>query len=189
MRTSRANVGRPYRGCRPGFTLIEILVVVIIIGITGAIIVPSIGNRDDLKVSAAARVLMADLIYAQNLSITEQRNHYVVFDTVNQRYTVRNYQNNTINHPVQKSPYVVQCGTGGTNGFTQVAIESVTFVSQSDGNSYVTIGFDELGTPLSRDGTNAPTAMALGQIVLKCGAHRLRIDIEPYTGQISVTQL
>ena len=38
-----------------GFTLVEILVVVIILGIASAVIVPQIGNSNDLKAAAAAR--------------------------------------------------------------------------------------------------------------------------------------
>ena len=39
------------------------------------------GTRDDLKAAAAARMLMADLIYAQNRAISTQTRHYVKFDT------------------------------------------------------------------------------------------------------------
>src|SRR5712672_1322589 len=71
-----------------GFTLVEILGGGLILGIAGAIIVPSIGSRNDLKAAAAARVIMADLIYTQNLAITSQGNRYVKFDVVNQQYSV-----------------------------------------------------------------------------------------------------
>src|SRR5829696_352345 len=81
------------------FTLVEILVVVIILGIAGAIIVPSIGSRDDMKAAAAARVIMADLIYAQNLAITSQGNRYINFDTVNQQYSLTNSAAVVIQHP------------------------------------------------------------------------------------------
>src|SRR3954464_12495919 len=70
------------------FTLVEILVVVIILGIAGAIIVPSLGSRDDLKAAAAARVIMADLIYTQNLAITSQGNRYMAFNVPLQNYSV-----------------------------------------------------------------------------------------------------
>ena len=53
------------------FTLAEILVVIVILGICSAVIVPKLGSHDDLTLSAAARTLTADLMYAQNLSISQ----------------------------------------------------------------------------------------------------------------------
>jgi len=63
------------------FTLVEILMVVVILAITSAIIIPQISSRDDLKVASAARVVMADLIWAQNRAISTQQKQYVFFGT------------------------------------------------------------------------------------------------------------
>src|SRR5256885_4391767 len=75
-------------GGRPAFTLVEILVVVIILGIASAVIVPNLGTRYDLNVAAAARVVMADLMYAQNRAIVTQSMQYVPFDTAGQKYSL-----------------------------------------------------------------------------------------------------
>src|SRR5215217_5702595 len=89
-----------------GFTLVEILMVVLIIGIAGAIIVPQMGSRDDLRAAAAARIVMADLIYTQNLAITLQKNHYIKFDVMNGTYSVLASPGMTLaTHPVEKRPY------------------------------------------------------------------------------------
>ena len=61
-----------------GFTLVEILMVVVILGIAAACVVPQLSSRDDLKTAAAARVVMADLIYAQNRAIAVQQTvHFI----------------------------------------------------------------------------------------------------------------
>src|SRR3954469_3129971 len=92
------------------FTLVEILVVVIILGIAGAIIVPSIGSRDDLKAAAAARVIMADLIYTQKLDITRPGNTFMPFDVVNQQYSVTDSAGGVIQHPVNHVAYIQKFG-------------------------------------------------------------------------------
>src|SRR5215212_8481809 len=74
------------RRCRRAFTLIEILTVVLILGIASAIIAPQIGSRNDVKVRAAARVVVADLMYAQNMAIAQQKWMYVKFDDAAEKY-------------------------------------------------------------------------------------------------------
>lgn len=168
-----------------GFTLVEILMVVVIIGIAGAVIIPQIGNRDDLKVSSATRLVMADLIYAQNMAITTQKNHYLVFDTSGQSYSVvAAPAMSVLTHPVNKTPYVMTCGPSGAPSLRDITLVSATFKGATT-NAYATVGFDELGTPQVWTGTAAET-MSSGAIVLQAGANKLQIDIEPYTGQISV---
>jgi prepilin-type N-terminal cleavage/methylation domain-containing protein len=185
MRTGQ----RPHWGwsVRRGFTLIEILVVVLIIGIAAAIVVPQLGTRDDMKASSAARVIMADLIYAQNLSITQQNYHYLAMDVVNKRYAVQNSALATVTHPVNKTPYLVRFAAGGTNGFQDLTLIAANFTGQS-GNVYKTIGFDELGSPLVHTGTMTEP-MTAGAIIIQAGNYRLRIDVEPFTGQITVTPI
>ena len=108
---------KPTRKPLQGFTLIEILVVVVILGIASAVIVPQIGRRDDLTVSAASRVLMADLIFAQNKAIAMQARYCVVFDQANAKYQLYQLVPQpsgspllvAIKHPITKDDYVVQC--------------------------------------------------------------------------------
>src|SRR5688572_13217644 len=90
---------RARAGLARGFTLVEILCVVVIVGIAGAVVIPMIGSRDDLKAAAATRTLMADLIYAQNMSITTQNPHYIVFDIAAARYDLKDSAMTTIQHP------------------------------------------------------------------------------------------
>ena len=47
--------------CVNGFTLIEVLTVVIILGISASIIVPQFSTRDDLQNAAAEQLIAVDL--------------------------------------------------------------------------------------------------------------------------------
>ena len=165
-----------------GFTLIEILVVVVILGIAAAVIVPHIGSRSDLKVTSAARLMMADLIYAQNRSISQQKMHYVQFDTATASYKVLDQMTpsqNIITHPVEMSPFVVAIGPAGPAPLRDVKIDAVSFDGQK------VLAFDEMGTPYAYNpGTNVLTALTAGTISLKCKEMLLNIIIEPFTGEL-----
>lgn len=178
MDTHRRNIS--------AFTLIEILMVVAILGIAGALIVPQIGSRDDLKVAAAARVIMADLIYAQNLAITRQTNHYVAFDVPGLRYSVASGASLTpVQHPVNRTPYVQRWGSGGSPGLRGAQVVSASFAAGA--MSSTVVGFDEMGAPLAFIDGN-PQMLGAGEIIVQCAGFRLKLEIEPFTGQIKVSR-
>jgi prepilin-type N-terminal cleavage/methylation domain-containing protein len=169
------------------FTLVEILVVVVILGIAAAVVVPQIGTQSDLRAAAAARLIMADLIYAQNRAIATQTKHYAVFDTSAQSYRLKMASGATladIPQPITKEAcYEVKFGQKGTP-LADIALGAVNI------EGFPTIGFDELGVPYSYNAsTNTPTAISTSggsTIKVKCGTFTLTISVEPYTGEIKV---
>jgi prepilin-type N-terminal cleavage/methylation domain-containing protein len=173
----------PHKSARAGgFTLVEILVVVIILGIASAIILPQVGTRNDLVAAAAARVVMSDLIYAQNRSIASQKKHYLQF--VGQQYSVMTRPDDTSTtftanqHPVTKNSY------SATFGVKNSGLDSVTLI---DANPTF-LGFDELGSPFSYDPvTNLETTLTTeATITIRAGTMDMTIRLEPYTGECSV---
>jgi prepilin-type N-terminal cleavage/methylation domain-containing protein len=167
----------------PAFTLIEILCVVVIIGIAAAIVVPSIGSRDDLRAASMARVVMADLIYAQNRAVSLQKVQYVRFNTATQLYEVLDSigPDVLVTHPVEQKPFQVKLSNGRTDDLRFVKLDTVSF----DGKAVM--AFDELGTPLSVDtGTGTKSPMVSGNIVLDSGGYKLTISVEPYSGELKV---
>jgi|tagenome__1003787_1003787.scaffolds.fasta_scaffold19246908_1 prepilin-type N-terminal cleavage/methylation domain-containing protein len=165
-----------------GFTLIEILVVVVILGIAAAIVVPAIGSRSDLKATSAARMLMADLIYAQNRAISQQKPHFVRFNAGAETYEIFDQMTpslNYIKHPVEASNFIVTLGPSGAKPIRDVFIDTASF----DGKTVLM--FDELGTPFAYDtGTNSGTAMTAGSIRLICGTVAVTIIVEPFSGEL-----
>lgn len=177
---------RTLQRCRRAFTLVEILTVVLILGIAASIIIPQLGNRDDLKLRAAARTLVADLMYAQNLSIATQKEHglsLVMANGVPTGYTVKlRGTGQTITHPIDKGPYVRKLGTpDAPRPMREVRITS----SQLADNLLV---FDSLGAPLLVEEAGATAITQPLQFRLSVGdSAEVVVSVEPYTGDVTVS--
>jgi prepilin-type N-terminal cleavage/methylation domain-containing protein len=182
IRSNRTQI----RATRPrarAFTFPEVLVVVCLLGIASAIVMPQITGQDDLNTSAAARMMIGDLLYAQNRAIAMQTMDYVTFDTTAQQYTLFSSMSpqTVLEHPVNGNSYVMTFGQTGQNNVSQtVTLTSASFDGQS------TIAFDETGIPYSWSSGTATPLSSPGSIVLTCGSYSLTISVSPNTGEISV---
>lgn len=158
----------PRNSIHRGYTLIEVLVVVTIVGIVGAIVVPQMVRPGALQIQAAARALISDLLVAQNEAIAQQSPRRVVVDVEQNLYRVADSGNTTIAASWQSgSQYLVDFGND--QRFQGVRLDAADI----DGESFVE--FDELGAP--RNG---------GTIDLVAGSLRYRITIAPFTGRVTV---
>ncbi len=168
---------------KSAFTLVEILTVVVILGIASAIIVPQISTRDDLKAAAGARVVMSDLIWAQNRAISTQQKQYIIF--TGQSYTLW-YKDSTgtlhqNSNPITHSTYTTSFGVANSP-MADVSISGTPSFANSS-----SLCFDEMGTPYGYDGTNEVAMTSSGTIKIACGPTQLlTISIEGYTGEASV---
>ncbi|MHC4294014.1 MAG: GspH/FimT family protein [Planctomycetota bacterium] len=149
-----------------GFTLIELLVVVLILAIAAAIIVPNMSGASDIRATAAARIIAADMQYAQNMAITYQTPVSVEFTPNGEYYTLTNASGPLI-HPTTKTDYTTYFGS--ESGFGMVDIVSASFA----GNPKVT--FDELGAP------DNP-----GSVTIAAGTYTYNIDVAAATGKVTI---
>ncbi|MGA3065309.1 MAG: prepilin-type N-terminal cleavage/methylation domain-containing protein [Tepidisphaeraceae bacterium] len=172
---------------RRGFTLLEILSVVVVLGIVSAIVIPQIGQRGDLQAAAAARVLVGDLTYAQNRAIATGGWTYVTFDTSAQNYTLYGGtqtapSSTPLTHPVNQNSYVMTFGGSGPEALANVTLTSATIAGNAS-----TLAFDPTGVPYSYVPGGAPPAplSSAATAVISCDNYSVTVSIEPATGDIS----
>jgi prepilin-type N-terminal cleavage/methylation domain-containing protein len=168
-----------------GFTLIEIIIVVVILGIAAVIAVPMLSSAADMKVRAAANRIAADLEYAKGLAVTHQTGYAVVFNPANESYDIRKYPygtGNIISNPVRSgSSYVVNFAAD--SNFERVNIVSADFDSDSD----KAVTFDYLGTPYHGLGIASGNVLNSGRITLTVDDFTVYVDVEPMTGYVTIT--
>jgi len=69
-----------------GFSLIELLVVLLILGITAAVVAPRLGNNAGMEARNEARALLATLRLARSMAIASQHTVVVTIDVAQRNY-------------------------------------------------------------------------------------------------------
>ena len=183
MWRNSSTISSTHRQRRGGFTLAEILCVVVILGIASAVVVPSLGTRNDLIAQSATREIVADLMYAQNKAIVSQSMIYAQFDTTNQKYSLTTTPPSVtpatyVSNPVTGKSYQTALSTGQLK---TVALQTVS----CDGKAC--LAFDELGQPYAVDASGSSTLLVnSATIPVTCGSFTMTVTIEPFTGAMSV---
>jgi len=147
-------------------TLVEVIVVMVLLLIAAAMVVPNVSSTEETRVSSAARMLMADMEYAQNVAITYQSPVTVTFDVAAESYSLSN-ASGPLTHPTSKDAYTVDLTA--IDELRGCEIISANFAG---GGS---ITFDELGTP-----DNA------GDVIVQAGDYPYRLSVAAATGKLTV---
>jgi prepilin-type N-terminal cleavage/methylation domain-containing protein len=194
-------VRRARTAAAAGFTLVEILAVVVILGIASAIIIPQIGTRDDMRAAAAARTIIADLIYAQNLAISTGQTIWVRFDVAGNKYTVITDPSSAkakfgdpVRHPLTDSDYAQAFGnvSSGTDPWEQVKISAAPMNGEDSAfQGEFTVGFDSIGMPyVWCYDVNQSNPLLNGSVKVQAGsttAFDKTVTISAQTGEIRVS--
>ena len=163
---------------RLGFTLAEVLAVVVILGISSMVVIPLISDTTDLQATSAARQIVSTLLFAQTAAIAHQEQYRVVFDTANNRYDVRDGSGAVIADPVAPGK-LYQVDFDESMELSRVSLSNVNFNSKSS------VWFDRLGAPYSGDPVDN-TAMTNGEVAVTAGQRTVTVTVEPVSGRIKV---
>ncbi len=149
------------------FTLLEVLVVVVILGLIAAAVVPQISRAGGMSAQAAARLIVSDLMFAQNEAIAQQAWRQVIFDPTHDSYRLADAGGTTLTAPWMGGDYVVSFADD--RRFSGVSLVGVDFSGQTQ------VVFDDLGTP-----------DAGGTIDVAADGTGYRITVAAFTGRITV---
>jgi prepilin-type N-terminal cleavage/methylation domain-containing protein len=196
MSSCRASSFRA-RGVRGAFTLIELLLTITVLGIAGALVIPSMTQTGVLRVQAAVRTLVADITFVQADAIAFQSRRAIWFGKVPRKnpqsgvwefvdgngYTVAEVNGPNldlttdamVNPDDQVSPFGRDFAAGA---FGQAVIESPSF------NSDTLLIFDELGGPV--ENLTGPEAGEGGSVRIVSPDSEFTITVAPITGRVSV---
>jgi len=167
-------------GPESGFTLIELVLIIIVVAILATVITLNLSGLSSVKANNAVNKVVADLRYAQQLSITTQGRHGVTIDSTAQYTVHRDVPPDTaVQNPINLgATFVVNFDTYQQGQLSGVRFSSATpFCSGAPSN---VIEFDKLGAPTDTDGTVMTCTSTIGFT----GSSRT-ITIAPNTGNIT----
>ncbi len=154
-------------------TLVELLIVIILMAIAATLAIPLLAETDGTRVQAAARLLAADLAFAQVDSITHASDPcVVVFDQAAGAYTLARSSTpaTPMTNPSDNQPYVTTFGSGRAAETTGVSIQSYSLGGDNQ------LGFGAYG---QTDQTTQAT------ITLQAGSFTIAVQVDPANGETS----
>jgi len=157
---------------RRGYTLVELLIVMAILGLAAAMVVPAMIRPGQFTIQAAARMVIADILYAQSEAIAHQQDRKLIFNETANRYHLTDAQGNVLSVSWKSggadgANYIVSFAND--NRFTGVRLDNVDFAGES------TLTFDDHGAPLQG-----------GTLDLVFENKRYRVSVAPFTGRVTV---
>jgi len=158
-----------------GFTVIELVLIIVVVAILAVAAAPRLASITGLKASATARRLQSDIVYTQNLAMTSNQRHRVVFPSAT-LYEVRDAAGALATNPDGGAPFAVTTDTG------------ITLSWSLNGDSAPSRGveFDSLGRPYFYTGvTPSTTDLATGTITVTGGDTAQNVTLQPQTGRVS----
>lgn len=171
---------------RRGYTLVEVLVTVTIMGIAGSVVIPSMSGAGVLRIQAGVRTVVADINFAQMDALAYQEPRGIVFDADANSYTIVQVFGANID-PVADALYDPK----GPGQRYRVNLNDHDFggavLTNINLNGGDVLIFDEIGGPVASVGSDALSSG--GSVDLQAPQGHFRINIAAFSGRVTVTRL
>ena len=163
---------------RGAFTLVEVLIVVLMLGILFGLALPQMGDSRMLSLREAACLVAADFEFAQNESIAHGDNlRLVKFDTSGNRYWVAaaSAPDTPVTDPASGQPLLTVFGSDRATGLAGVTIQSVNLGGDD------VLKFNAFGSPdQASDATVTLAIQAAG------GTQTLTVRVKAGSGEVTI---
>lgn len=161
--------GRESCGGGRGFTIVELLIVVVILSIVALTAIPMMSSAASIQIRSASNMIAADVEYTRSMAISRGKYYSIEFNTSADSYCIKDSNTGVIiKNPLTKGDYIISFKN--ERRLSRVDITNANFSGAS------TIAFDCLGSPNSG-----------GTVNLKAGGINTTITVEPVTGFVTIS--
>ncbi len=171
---------------RRGYTLLEVMIVVVLLGIAAAVVAPNLRGSEPIRVQTAVRSLASDIMFAQSDALAYQQRRAVVLDPAANTYWIAEVTGNSVDFATD-AMYKVD----GPDQRFLVSIDDLSGgaaqLISADFDGLEMIVFDELGGPVA-DLTSDTPASGGSLVIGGDNGLQFRLRVEPYTGRVTVAR-
>ena len=177
-----------------GFTLTELLVVVVILGVLAAVVTPGIQSADPEKVDLAASKVAEAIRFARSEAMRTGDVHAVRVQQAQETITVEKTNlsvepvdaENVLYHPVTKQPYTFDTSSDSSTNGVNVSNNQDVFHYSGLGRRERLL-FDAQGMPIFMKPIAGETYhLTDGHVRLKLGELQVTVVVSPYTGRVTI---
>ncbi|MGP1272881.1 MAG: pilus assembly FimT family protein [Phycisphaerales bacterium] len=169
------------------YTLLELMIVIVLLGITAAVVAPNLRGSEPIRVQTAVRAVASDIMFAQSDALAYQQRRAVVFDPAANTYWIAEVNGAELDFDAD-AVYRID----GPDQRYLVSLDDLSGgaaqLLSADFDGLEMIIFDELGGPVAT--LTGETPSSGGSIVIGGqDGTQFRLRVEPYTGRVTVERI